>query len=352
MAASVISESATAQESEWPRRRDDRKFNHMMPRSIITVLLAFFLVLPVLALSVLTFSTGEALAQTSDGIGQPFPSSNGSGSGLGAGFATPDGDAPTSVLPGTVPAAILPNTLNPATLAPLPGPVLTPIALETPPAPIVVEFFTSEGCTTCLPAADYLRELSQRQNILPLSFHVDYWDYTGWRDRFAAPAFAERQRAYAAARGKAVMYTPQMVIAGAIESLATDRQVVEKALKKAERRHAMYALSIGKDVSGGIHLSLPPASLSVPASLWLVTYTHEESTDIKAGENRGKRMVSANVVRSLRKIGTWNGTAEDRQISLSAEEIALKPDACAIIANEAEFGPVVAAAAWDFEDLW
>ncbi len=313
-----------------------------MPRPIIAVLLALLVVLPALAL--------PALAQSSDGYIQPFSNSNGGGAGFG--FAPSGNAVPELGLPETAPATAAPSALNPLTPVPPPGPVLTPISLETPPTPIVVEFFTSEGCATCLPANDYLRELGQRRNILPLSFHVDYWDYTGWQDRFANPAFAERQRAYAAARGKSMMYTPQMVIAGAIESLGTDRKAVEKALKKADRRHAMYPLSLAKDPSGGIHLKLPQASLSVPASLWLVTYSYEEATDIKEGENRGKRMVSANVVRSLRKLGMWAGAAEDRLISLNADEIALKPDACAIIANEAEFGPVVAAAAWDFKDLW
>jgi hypothetical protein len=318
----------------------------MMPRPILTALLALFLAVPVLS--------PPAQAQSSDGYIQPFSNPNGGGAGFGfAPAQNPGGNGvPELGLPGVAPPTTAPSALNPAAVAPLPVPVLTPISLETPPAPVVVELFTSEGCATCLPASDYLRELAGRRNILPLSFHVDYWDYTGWQDRFANPAFAERQRAYAAARGKSMMYTPQMVIAGAIESLGTDRKAVEKGLKKADRRHAMYALGLAKDPSGGIHLRLPQATLSVPASLWLVTYAYEGVTDIQAGENRGKRMVSANVVRSLRKVGNWNGAAEDRQITLTADEIALKPDACAIIANEAEFGPVVAAAAWDFKDLW
>lgn len=268
----------------------------------------------------------------------------------GGGFAQPFAG------PATTPGSRLPGLETPATLPaqPLtpPAPVLTPLAVETPPAPIVVEMFTSEGCSTCPPANDYLRELSRRRNLLPLSFHVDYWDYIGWVDRFGDPASAERQRAYAAARGKTMIYTPQMIIAGAIEVVGSDRPAVEKALKAADRRHAMYALSLAKDAAGGIHLSLPPASLSVPASLWLVTYNYEGESDISAGENRGRHLITTNVVRSLRKVGTWDGRPDDRLIILSDAEIAAKPDACAIIANEAEFGPVVAAAAWDFKDLW
>lgn len=290
---------------------------------------------------------GLAHAQTVDGA-----TDGGFGGGLVQPFAGSGGNAPPLAPQApTDPTGNAPSAFDPAPLPP-PQPVLTPLALETPPTPVVVELFTSEGCGTCLAANDLLRQLSARHNLLPITFHVDYWDYTGWQDRFAAPAFAERQRAYAAARGKSMMYTPQLVIAGAIEALGTDRKLIEKSLKIAERRHPMYPIALAKDPAGTIHLNLPAAPLSVPASLWLVTYKYEAVSDISAGENRGKRMITTNVVRSLRKLGSWSGAAEDRIIALAADEIALKPDACAIIANEAEFGPVVAAAAWDFKDLW
>ena len=276
-----------------------------------------------------------AVAQSSDGLIQPF-----------TGPATsPDGAMPGFGTPGT----LLPT--EPSQTAPA-APILAPIALETPPAPVVVELFTSEGCSSCPPANEYLRELAQRKDLLPLSFHVDYWDYIGWKDRFGDPAFAARQRAYAAARGKTMIYTPQMVVAGAIEVVGSDRKQVDKALKAADRRHAMFSLSLAKGPGGDIHLGLPQAALSVPASLWLVTYVYQDATDIGGGENRGQHMITTNVVRSLRKIGMWDGSPDDRIISLNDAEIAAKPDACAIIANEAEFGPVVAAAAWDFKDLW
>nr|WP_298688085.1 DUF1223 domain-containing protein [uncultured Dongia sp.] len=278
---------------------------------------------------------GLAAAQSSDNLIQPFAGPTTSPGGGPPGFGTPSG-----LMPSQPPALTEP------------APILTPLALETPPAPTVVELFTSEGCSSCPPANDYLRELAQRKNLLTLSYHVDYWDYIGWKDRFADPSSAQRQRAYAAAHGKTMIYTPQMVIAGAIETVGSDRKLVEKALKAADRRHAMYALTLAKDPSGGIHLTLPQAALSVPASLWLVTYIYEDASDISGGENRGRHMITTNVVRSLRKVGMWDGSPDDRLISLTEAEIAAKPDACAIIANEAEFGPVVAAAAWDFKDLW
>jgi hypothetical protein len=283
-----------------------------------------------LTMLLLLLSPGLAAAQSSD-FAQPFASPGAGGGGAGGGMG----------LGGTDPG-----------ISADPAPSLVPLALETPPAPIVVELFTSEGCSSCPPANEYQRELAGRRNLLPLSFHVDYWDYIGWKDRFADPAFTMRQRAYAAAQGKSITYTPQMIVAGAIDVVGSDRKAVEGALKKADRRNAMYALALAKDESGRIRLNLPPAPLSVPASLWLVTYAYEGGSDIAAGENRGRHMITTNVVRTLRKIGTWNGAPGEQMLELTEEEIAAKPDACAIIANEAEFGPVVAAAAWDFKDLW
>jgi len=89
----------------------------------------------------------------------------------------------------------------------------------------------------------------------------------------------------------------------------------------------------------------------VPAALWFVTYSRLGASDVTAGENEGRRMESVNIVRSLRRLGQWDGNLLSQTIHLTPEEIAAAPDACAIIANEAEFGPVVAAAAWDIKDL-
>lgn len=303
--------------------------NRLIPRLI----LAIALLCPIGLLS-----AGSAAAQSTDSLGND---------GLIQSFT-----GPTTAPGGNLPTFETPSALSPAQPVVPETPSLIPISIDTPLAPVVVELYTSEGCSSCAPANDYLRELAKRRNLLPLSFHVDYWDYIGWKDRFADPAFTERQRAYAAAHGKPLTYTPQMVIAGAIETLGSDRKAVEKALKAADHRKTMYAFSLAKDAQGGIHIGLPAASLSVPASLWLVTYSYEAASDVGTGENRGKHMITTNVVHSLRKVGSWDGRADNRLITLNAAEIAAKPDACAIIANEAEFGPVVAAAAWDFKDLW
>lgn len=226
------------------------------------------------------------------------------------------------------------------------------ITLSTVPAPMVVELFTSEGCSSCPPADAFLGELADRQYVLPLSFHVDYWDYIGWKDRFADPLFTKRQHAYAEAQGSSMVYTPQMIVAGAIDVVGSDRKAVEKALKVAYTRNAMYTIHVMRENDGRIVAQFPEAPIGVPATVWLVTYQKSAQSHVKAGENAGHDLMTYNVVRSLQKVGMWSGAATEIELNLDAEARANSPDACALIANQAEHGPIVAAAAFNFSKAW
>jgi hypothetical protein len=227
-----------------------------------------------------------------------------------------------------------------------------PVILTTVPAPMVVELFTSEGCSSCPPADALMGELLQRQYVLPLSFHVDYWDYIGWKDRFADPVFTNRQRAYAEAQGTSMVYTPQMIVAGAIDVVGSDRKAVEKALNTAYTRNAMYRIHVGRDENGRVIAQFPDAPIGVPATVWLVTYQKSAESKVKAGENAGRDLMTYNVVRSLQKVGMWWGQATEIELKLDPVAKANSPDACAIIANQAEHGPIIAAAAFNFTRAW
>ena len=101
--------------------------------------------------------------------------------------------------------------------------------------PIVVELFTSEGCSSCPPADALLGELATRPNVLALSFHVDYWDRLGWKDPFSSPEATARQQHYARLLGLDTVYTPQIVVDGSWEAVGSDQAAVERALDQARR---------------------------------------------------------------------------------------------------------------------
>jgi hypothetical protein len=115
----------------------------------------------------------------------------------------------------------------------------------------------------------------------------------------------------------------------------------------------MYPIRIARDAqTGQVVLELPEAPLPVPATIWLVTYQYKDQAAIDRGENVGRRLDSFNTVRSLQKVAVWNGHAATLPLTLDAKAKAAKPEGCAIIANLADYGPIVAAVAFDFGDAW
>jgi len=105
---------------------------------------------------------------------------------------------------------------------------------ESPP-PVVVELFTSQGCSSCPPADAFLNDLSRRDDVIALSLHVDYWDYIGWEDPFATPESTNRQRRYAPVLVERSVYTPQMVIDGAAHEVGSKRKAVTRLINSAAK---------------------------------------------------------------------------------------------------------------------
>jgi hypothetical protein len=175
-------------------------------------------------------------------------------------------------------------------------------------APVVVELFTSQGCNSCPPADAYLGELAKRGDVLPLAFHVDYWDYIGWKDPFAQRQWTDRQRAYSRSLGLRTIYTPQVVVQGSIDAVGSDRRAVAQAIAKAK---AGAAFDLAARRSGdGIVLSLAEAA-GVVGEVWIVGYDPKHETRVLRGENAGKTLTEFNIVRGLRRAGLWNGTAQE-----------------------------------------
>jgi hypothetical protein len=214
----------------------------------------------------------------------------------------------------------------------------------------VVELFTSQGCSSCPPADALLAEYAGHDDILALSFNVDYWDYLGWKDTLATPDNTERQRAYASARGDGQVYTPQAVIDGRAHVIGSKRDAIE-----AELTRNAGALSVPMSLTKGadaitVTVGAAPAADTPHATLWLVMYDRSVTVPIGRGENQGRTITYSNVVRKLRPIEMWRG--DPMSVELPRSELALaKVRRCAVLlqAETAEGlpGPVIGAAMLD-----
>lgn len=170
-------------------------------------------------------------------------------------------------------------------------------------APVVVELFTSQGCSSCPPADDVLAALSEKPGIVALSFGVTYWDKLGWKDTFATPEYTERQRDYATALGNRSVFTPQIVVNGRADAVGSRRSDVEALIASARRQPDGPSISITAD-----QVAVGAGRTPRAADIWLVRYDPRTvQVAIRRGENGGRTLPHKNVVRSLVRIGGWNG---------------------------------------------
>ncbi len=172
--------------------------------------------------------------------------------------------------------------------------------------PVVVELFTSQGCSSCPPADAFLHDLAARDDVLALALHVDYWDYIGWKDIFANPAYSQRQREYARAGGRRMVYTPQLVINGEDHVVGNRPMDVTDVIARhlsGEDTVVLTAARTDDNVSISAEALI---AIDRPLIVQLVRYRPESTVEIKRGENAGRTLSYANVVTELTKIGEWN----------------------------------------------
>ncbi|MBU6498195.1 MAG: DUF1223 domain-containing protein [Rhodospirillales bacterium] len=181
------------------------------------------------------------------------------------------------------------------------------VAHAAPPArPVVVELFTSEGCSSCPPADQVLTGLARdRPDILPLAMHVNYWNGLGWRDPFSFAGATERQRRYVPISGQGGIYTPQAVIDGRFDAIGSDRAAVLRAVAAAAGGPAV-PISVARTGAG---LAVTIAAGSGEGRAWLIGYDSRHRTPVGRGENAGRTLIESNIVRSLVDIGPWSGAA-------------------------------------------
>ena len=187
------------------------------------------------------------------------------------------------------------------------------VALASPilaqDSPVVVELFTSQGCSSCPPADKLMHKLAARDDVIALALHVDYWDYIGWKDVYADPENARRQRLYAQESDRRMVYTPQMVVNGQQDVIGT--HVMELTDLIAQHKAAPQHVRVQATRKGSkvvIHVeNIDGSKLNGPLMVQLVRYTPSHEIDITRGENAGKRLKYTNVVDDLSVIGRWNG---------------------------------------------
>ncbi|MBU1348135.1 MAG: DUF1223 domain-containing protein [Alphaproteobacteria bacterium] len=218
------------------------------------------------------------------------------------------------------------GSARPAQAAPAPADDLT-----------VVELFTSQGCSSCPPANANLATLSQRPGVLTLSFNVTYWDDLGWPDTFAKPAFTGRQRDYQQGLGTDNVWTPQVVVDGRSHVVGQRLSQIEDLI--ARHRPASTLQIEFRDNGVGLAGGSAPAR---PADVWLVRYEPRPiAVPVERGENGGRTLPHASVVRDLVRLGAWSG-GEARGFALPAPS---RPGLLtAVLVQAPDGGPILKAA--------
>jgi hypothetical protein len=186
--------------------------------------------------------------------------------------------------------------------------LLQPAQADPPRA--VVELFTSQGCSSCPPADELLVEYSRQPDIIALSLPVNYWDYLGWKDTLAHVAFTERQKAYAHSRSDRQVFTPQMIVNGKKSCIGSDRAQIENAIQYTSKGRKTLPVNVTVNEQSGtvtIQVEETPETAQREAEVWVLPVLRTQTVPIERGENRGKTITYANVVRGLNRLGEWRG---------------------------------------------
>jgi hypothetical protein len=210
--------------------------------------------------------------------------------------------------------------------------------------PVVVELFTSQGCSSCPPADEYLGELAGRSDVIPLAYHVDYWNYIGWNDPYASKQMTARQKDYARTLSQRYVYTPEMVVNGASHEVGSDRGGVEALIAAAKKaQSAGPPIAVALDATETVSVKIGGAPQAGKAVVWLVKFDREHTTPVARGENEGRTLTDYQVVRTMTEIGTWTGAP--LELSVDLDKAGPGDGGCAILVQaDGGAGPIIAAA--------
>ncbi len=199
-------------------------------------------------------------------------------------------------------------------------------------APMVIELYTSQGCSSCPPADKILESLAEQENIIALSFHITYWDYLNWKDTLGDDLSDVRQHGYASLTESKRIYTPQMIVNGRDIFIGSDNNDLKTAINKANNTR-LGRIDITAD-----SFTLPKIETG-SYRIWGFGYINEVSQKIRSGENDGRSVIYTRPVTEFLNLGKWDG----RLVSYKLDDIPKDIDGIVIIAQENGYGPIVAA---------
>ncbi|OIQ42592.1 MAG: DUF1223 domain-containing protein [Roseobacter sp. MedPE-SW] len=219
------------------------------------------------------------------------------------------------------------------------GMVLAEQTSDTLSKPVVVELFTSQGCSSCPPADALLKQMAQRPDVIALALHVDYWDYIGWKDIFASPSNTNRQKGYAQVGGRKMIYTPQMIVMGQQDVSGSDAMGLAKAISDFQSVPNPVALEVQRG-NGRLMVSVAPlvALPEAPVLIQMLGYTPLDTVNITRGELAGHEIEYSNIVKDLRELAIWDG-----QQSAVFETDFDETQPAVILVQQAPFGAILAA---------
>jgi hypothetical protein len=220
-----------------------------------------------------------------------------------------------------------------------------PTAQAEPSRFAVVELFTSQGCSSCPPADALMGELVKRDDVIALSFNVDYWDYIGWKDSLAKPEFGARAKTYVERLRLQSQYTPQMVVDGAIDVAGNKRGKVEGIVEKqANGAPKRVSVAIARGANG-VGVTIGEGQPLVGSARIIVLRTMSKVTvEIGKGENKGKSVTYYNAVRHMMDAGAWTGKAVTLSLPLVQPDLADKTDGLVVLVQDGPGGAILGAA--------
>lgn len=220
--------------------------------------------------------------------------------------------------------------------------VLLGVPAQAEQRPVVVELYTSQGCSSCPPADAIFGTLADRDDVISIALHVDYWDYIGWEDEFGHPAHADRQRAYAARAGRRSVYTPEMVVNGQTDIVGAKPMLLSEAIAAHKEAGARMRLDVQRE-GGKLQISgtVPSGAVGL-MDIHVLRVTPAHTSEITRGENKSKTFTYTNIAHDWRVAGTWDGQGPlDLSLEVSGN------DPVVVLVQEAGAGAIVAAAQVD-----